>query len=212
MERLWVEMMRTPETSGSTSMAPGALARRPGPGDRKFCQRRWPTPQTRKPSLGGGRKSRGNLLTPAIANIARCETAYLEIDAMTAALSADQANRDYRMSTYDNALDDQAGSPAVARIARSRSPKHLRFPRPEGQETLDLALQASGLDQVHVVHRPRLLSDNGPSYVQMARRRDFHRQNKNRGVVVFFVRHLSPSQIGSEIVYSKCPPLIPHRI
>jgi transposase InsO family protein len=31
--------------------------------------------------------------------------------------------------------------------------------------TLDLALQASGLDQVHVVHRPRLLSDNGPSYI-----------------------------------------------
>ena len=91
---------------------------------------------------------------------------------MTAALSADQANRDYRMSTYDNALDDQAGSPAEARIARSRSPKHLRFPRPEGWETLDLALQASGLDQVHVVHRLRLLSDNGPSYVQMAYRRD----------------------------------------
>jgi putative transposase len=32
-------------------------------------------------------------------------------------------------------------------------------------ETLDLALQASGLAQVHVVHRPRLLSDNGPSYI-----------------------------------------------
>jgi len=32
-------------------------------------------------------------------------------------------------------------------------------------ETLDLALQASGLDQIHVVHRPRLLSDNGPSYI-----------------------------------------------
>ena len=32
-------------------------------------------------------------------------------------------------------------------------------------ETLKLALQASGLDQVHVVHRPRLLSDNGPSYI-----------------------------------------------
>ena len=31
--------------------------------------------------------------------------------------------------------------------------------------TLDLALQAAGLDQVHVVHRPRLLSDNGPSYI-----------------------------------------------
>ena len=31
--------------------------------------------------------------------------------------------------------------------------------------TLDLALAASGLDQMTVVHRPRLLSDNGSSYV-----------------------------------------------
>jgi putative transposase len=31
--------------------------------------------------------------------------------------------------------------------------------------TLDLALAASGLDQINVVHRPRLLSDNGSSYV-----------------------------------------------
>jgi RNA-directed DNA polymerase len=31
--------------------------------------------------------------------------------------------------------------------------------------TLDLALKAAGLDQVAVVHRPRLLSDNGSSYV-----------------------------------------------
>ena len=31
--------------------------------------------------------------------------------------------------------------------------------------TLELALQASGLDQINVAHRPRLLSDNGPSYV-----------------------------------------------
>jgi transposase InsO family protein len=31
--------------------------------------------------------------------------------------------------------------------------------------TLDLALFASGLDQMNVVHRPRLLSDNGSSYV-----------------------------------------------
>ena len=31
--------------------------------------------------------------------------------------------------------------------------------------TLDLALKASGLDQAKVVHRPRLLSDNGSSYV-----------------------------------------------
>jgi len=32
-------------------------------------------------------------------------------------------------------------------------------------DTLDLALQASGCDQVHVVHKPRLLSDNGSIYV-----------------------------------------------
>jgi len=31
--------------------------------------------------------------------------------------------------------------------------------------TLDLALKASGLDQAKVIHRPRLLSDNGSSYV-----------------------------------------------
>lgn len=32
-------------------------------------------------------------------------------------------------------------------------------------ETLNLALKAAGLDQVHVIHRPRLLSDNGSSYI-----------------------------------------------
>jgi putative transposase len=32
-------------------------------------------------------------------------------------------------------------------------------------DTLDLALEASGCDQVHVIHKSRLLSDNGSSYV-----------------------------------------------
>jgi transposase InsO family protein len=32
-------------------------------------------------------------------------------------------------------------------------------------DTLDLALQASGCDQAHVSHKPRLLSDNGSSDV-----------------------------------------------
>ena len=31
--------------------------------------------------------------------------------------------------------------------------------------TLNLALTAAGLDQVQVVHRPRLLTNNGSSYV-----------------------------------------------
>jgi transposase InsO family protein len=32
-------------------------------------------------------------------------------------------------------------------------------------DTLELALAASGCDQAHVHHKPRLLSDNGPSYI-----------------------------------------------
>ncbi len=32
-------------------------------------------------------------------------------------------------------------------------------------DTLELALKASGCDQAKVVHKPRLLSDNGPSYI-----------------------------------------------
>ena len=32
-------------------------------------------------------------------------------------------------------------------------------------DTLQVALQGSGLNQVKVLHRPRLLSDNGPSYL-----------------------------------------------
>ena len=34
-------------------------------------------------------------------------------------------------------------------------------------DTLELALQASGLDQINGAHRPRLLSDKGPSYVSV---------------------------------------------
>jgi putative transposase len=32
-------------------------------------------------------------------------------------------------------------------------------------DTLELAMQASGCDQIDVVHKPRLLSDNGSSYI-----------------------------------------------
>jgi putative transposase len=32
-------------------------------------------------------------------------------------------------------------------------------------ETVNMALQASSLDQLHLVRRPRLLSDNGSSYI-----------------------------------------------
>ena len=32
-------------------------------------------------------------------------------------------------------------------------------------DTLERALQALGCDQAHIAHKPRLLSDNGSSYV-----------------------------------------------
>ena len=43
-------------------------------------------------------------------------------------------------------------------------------------ETLDLARAATGIDHVHVAHRPRLLSDNGPCYLsqQLATSLDTH--------------------------------------
>ncbi|MEL6828055.1 MAG: integrase core domain-containing protein, partial [Pseudomonadota bacterium] len=33
------------------------------------------------------------------------------------------------------------------------------------EDTLNLALEETGLDQANVAHRPRLLSDNGPCYI-----------------------------------------------
>jgi putative transposase len=49
--------------------------------------------------------------------------------------------------------------------------------------TLDLALKASGLDQAKVVHRPRLLSDNGSSYISadLAKWLDSQNMNHVRG-------------------------------
>ena len=49
--------------------------------------------------------------------------------------------------------------------------------------TLELALQASGLDDVCVKHRPRLLSDNGPSYIakDLADWLDDHDMKHTRG-------------------------------
>jgi len=33
------------------------------------------------------------------------------------------------------------------------------------KETLDVAIEKTGIDKIQVLHRPRLLSDNGPSYI-----------------------------------------------
>ena len=50
-------------------------------------------------------------------------------------------------------------------------------------DTLDLALTASGCDQAHVQHKPRLLSDNGSSYISgdLAVWLDDHRMKHVRG-------------------------------
>jgi transposase InsO family protein len=43
--------------------------------------------------------------------------------------------------------------------------QQARYQGKDVSDTLQLALEASGLESVNVNHRPRLLSDNGPSYV-----------------------------------------------
>ena len=50
-------------------------------------------------------------------------------------------------------------------------------------ETLDLARAATGVDQVRVEHRPRLLSDNGPCYVsaELATYLKTHKLEHTRG-------------------------------
>ena len=50
-------------------------------------------------------------------------------------------------------------------------------------DTLDLARAKTGIDQVRVVHRPRLLSDNGPCYVsgELAAYLETHQLAHTRG-------------------------------
>ena len=50
-------------------------------------------------------------------------------------------------------------------------------------DTLEMALTASGCDQVHVQHKPRLLSDNGSSYIseELAEWLDEQRMSHVRG-------------------------------
>jgi transposase InsO family protein len=42
------------------------------------------------------------------------------------------------------------------------------------KEVLDLAIEKSGVDKVHVRHRPRLLSDNGPCYISQELKKYMH--------------------------------------
>jgi putative transposase len=50
-------------------------------------------------------------------------------------------------------------------------------------DTLELALTASGCNQAHVRHKPRLLSDNGSSYIsgELAEWLDEQRMSHIRG-------------------------------
>ena len=45
------------------------------------------------------------------------------------------------------------------------------------EETLKMALQKSGLEEVRVRHRPRLLSDNGPAYLSKELKEFLKRKN-----------------------------------
>lgn len=88
------------------------------------------------------------------------------------------------------------------------------------EDTLNLALEKSGLEEIHVRHRPRLLSDNGPAYLskelnKFLKRKEiehvrgapyhpmtqgkierYHRSMKN---VVKLQNHYSPSELEQSI-------------
>jgi transposase InsO family protein len=55
-------------------------------------------------------------------------------------------------------LDGLRGEASIAELCTTMKAQDVT-------DTLDLALAASGCDQVRIVHKPRLLSDNGSSYV-----------------------------------------------
>ena len=61
----------------------------------------------------------------------------------------------YYLSTV---LDDYSRFIVAWRLCTSMSARDV-------SDTLDEALEFTGMDQVHIKHKPRLLSDNGPSYV-----------------------------------------------
>ena len=61
----------------------------------------------------------------------------------------------YYLSTV---LDDYSRFIVAWRLCATMSARDV-------SDTLDDALEFTGLDQIHVKHKPRLLSDNGPSYV-----------------------------------------------
>ena len=61
----------------------------------------------------------------------------------------------YYLSTV---LDDYSRFIVAWRLCTSMSARNV-------SDTLDEALEFTGMDQVRVKHKPRLLSDNGPSYV-----------------------------------------------
>ena len=49
--------------------------------------------------------------------------------------------------------------------AKDGEPLSAIGPRTMASDTLDIALAASGCDSAKVLHKPRLLSDNGSSYI-----------------------------------------------
>jgi transposase InsO family protein len=61
----------------------------------------------------------------------------------------------YYLSTV---LDDYSRYILAWKLSSTMSVKDVK-------ETLDMAIEKTGINKIQVIHRPRLLSDNGPSYI-----------------------------------------------
>ena len=73
-------------------------------------------------------------------------------------------------------LDDYSRYLIAWKLCRSMSATDV-------QETLDLAINQTGITSVHIRHRPRLLSDNGPCYLsqELSKYLDDRRMKHTRG-------------------------------
>jgi hypothetical protein len=74
---------------------------------------------------------------------------------------------DSKLYQFDDLVSAEVGeslmtSPAISRLGNCAPPSK---PVMDVTDTLTMALEASDLDSMRVAHRPKLLSDNGSSYI-----------------------------------------------
>lgn len=71
----------------------------------------------------------------------------------------------YLLQNHGLGLDASLNSPRLLLTLHHQLEALQTMKTSDVTDTLNMALMASGCDQANVVHKPRLLSDNGASYI-----------------------------------------------